>query len=266
MTENKPKIWACLIYFNEEYYLPQALYALRHFVDGMILVDGAFEGYAEENYSTDRSNFIIREFTDDIDLHYDHKITFQRWTGNKFWKNEMEKRSYAINLVPEGDYFIIIDADELLLGDPTFFRKELYALSKKDEQTELVRNVGIVHHPADTGWFLMPRVYKKVEDMDYKGSHSNIFVGDTPVTWSYPHNNARVFRSIMIIHMNEFYPRRDKQIEKWNYQAKRESEEDIQKFKRDQLLKDITPERNDAIEKMLEAKKKTGVHFKVYNK
>ena len=176
----------------------------------------------------------------------------------------MDKRSYAIRKVPDGDYCIIIDADELLLGNPTFFRKELYNLSKKDEQTELVRNVGIVHHPADTGWFMMPRVYKKVPDMDYKGSHSNIFVGDKPVTWAYPYNNARVFRSIMIIHMNEFYPDQKKQIEKWNYQAKREQEEDITKFKQEQLLKDISPDRNDAIEKMLIAKKKTGVHFEVH--
>jgi len=268
----KPKLYAVMIYFNEEEYLKKNIWALD-FVDGIILVDGAFAGFDKEanekeyHWSTDNSDLWIESF---IETHPDIRIHWTQCGSNymvhqekKGWKNEIVKRDYSIQQVPDGDFFFIVDVDEKVICHPEILRAELYSPYLKEE--ELCRNIVIIHHPNDCGWFFFPRIYKKVPDMHYKASHSNVFVGDNPISWNPPYNSYRGFKSLIIIHESAFYEKKERKISKWNYIHRRTKEEDVKQWKRDKLIQDVTPDRKSVIDKLLQAKRNTGVQFILHN-
>ena len=277
-------IWAVMIYYNEEKYLLNNMIRVMPFVDRLILVDGAFQGYDKDCverksfWSYDWSNIVIQGAISDWHFHNTEDPKAIKWYTDipeiigyeagdmwnhhrrKGWKNEIEKRTFSIQQVPDGDYFFIIDADEILMGNPEYFREEVKRYDSKYKREDCtILNVGLIHYPDNTGWFIFPRIYKKIPNMYYDATHSNIFVDDKPVSWTAPYNNSEVLRSICMIHESAFYPDDEKQKMKWDYISKRQKEEDVNVWKRERLLKDVD---NGAMEELMKAKRKTGVRFK----
>ena len=231
-----------MVYYNEKFYLAQSLYALRHYVDGVILVDGVFEGFGDTLKSTDDSHYIIKDFMDNISLEIKHHFP------HTYWKNEPEKRQFAIDQVPEGDDFIIIDPDELILGDPKYFRKEL---SMYDD---LVMNTMIIDHVRPASWWLYPRVYHKTVPYEYKHLHNALAV-DGYFHWDKPVNKQRILKSIVLLHMSEFYIPPERLAQKHLYNLRKRDHVESIANTRIEVMKQDTRRARDAIKKMYEAKK-----------
>lgn len=96
---------ACVIAYNEEDLLPGCLDSLQGKVSRIVVVDGRYKDFpGEGGPSTDG--------TRDIALSYDNVSFIPSPDGA--WVNEITKRN-AYLVGNEGDWYFVIDADEVLL-------------------------------------------------------------------------------------------------------------------------------------------------------
>jgi len=114
------KVHAVVCLYNDRTFLASMLESLREHVDSIIIADGAYRLYYQtyrethpdaKPYSTDGSLEIIKSFPQLPPLH------MIDCPDGKPWLNQVVKRTALVEAVPDGDWFIIIDADEMLLGD-----------------------------------------------------------------------------------------------------------------------------------------------------
>jgi len=114
------KVHAVVALYNDRTFLASMLESIRDRVDSIIVADGAYQLYYRNyvrNYpdakpwSTDGSLEILSSFPDLPPIH------MIRCPNNKPWVNQCVKRTALVDAVPDGDWMIIIDADEMLLGN-----------------------------------------------------------------------------------------------------------------------------------------------------
>jgi hypothetical protein len=264
MVEVKPEIWALMQYYNEGFYLAQSLYQLRHFVDHIVLVDGAFAGFSDSPWSTDRSNAIIGQFRvlfPKVDVMWVNELSLNRIIKNKEkrrrlltkgWNMETEKRQWMLDQVPDNDYFMIADADEMLIGDPDYFRWEVKQLAKAEKK---VANQMVIHHPRYASWLLYPRVYHKRGAFEYKILHNALEIDNKGFHWDKSVNDQRIMESVAVIHLSEFYVDRERMWDKILYNMEvRDTKEDISKMKEYLLHKEALKQRK-IFKDMIAAKK-----------
>lgn len=114
------RLIACVQAYNEENMLKYSIPSIYNDVDEIILIDGAVEGWFPTIHSTDDTVEIAKSF--DVDK----KMTIVQI--DRYWQSLEELKHEFAKYVPNGDYFCIIDADELYTeGDLTRLRKLINA-------------------------------------------------------------------------------------------------------------------------------------------
>jgi hypothetical protein len=167
------KLYALINIYNDRTFLPACLESLKDNVDEIVVADGAydlyFKRYQEFNpdakpYSTDGSMAIIQNFTGLPKTTYIYPQTGREST----WQNQVVKRTALLNAVPDGNYFIVIDADEMLMGDVQESLERFYD-SGCVVASQPLYNPGTHMERVIPQWH--PRIFKKLPGMHYKGTH-----------------------------------------------------------------------------------------------
>ena len=144
-------IWGVVSAYNEERMLPGCLESMREQVDRLVVVDGAYEHFPHQVWwSTDRTHAIALAFG-------------ARWIGAlaRPWADEIEKRNrYLIG--NEGDWYVMLDADERLRGTLPELESGLYYALQ------------IVNYGGHTVWPL--RIFQQRGQTFYRGAHHAIWV------------------------------------------------------------------------------------------
>jgi len=100
------RIIAILSVYNEEELLPECLKSLEGKVDYTIIIDGAYIGFDGDNtHSTDKTVEIIHEWMN-------HNWNSELFTTERPWRNAGEKYQVAFDRGRDGDWFMIVDADD----------------------------------------------------------------------------------------------------------------------------------------------------------
>jgi len=194
-------IHALLNTYNDRMFLGAMLESLIDNVDHIIVADGAYRLYYEhflqfdpdaKPYSNDGSLEMIKHFRGLPEV---TMIT----NDGELWENQIVKRTRLIEAVPDGDEFLIIDADEMLSGDFQEGVEDWY-------DSGCVCCSFPLYHPGTEvervtpHWH--PRLFKKLPGMHYRGTHwhlrdkyGRIIEEKYPVHWT---------GVMQIIHMKPF--------------------------------------------------------------
>jgi hypothetical protein len=167
------KLHAVLNIYNDRTFLPSCLESLKDTVDNIIIADGAYQLYFDRYRefvpdaaptSTDGSLEIIQHFKGLPETHFIHNPLGR----DRAWQNQTVKRTALIEVVPVNDWFIIIDADEMVMGD---FQESMEAVYDSGciLASQPLYNPGTHMERVIPQWH--PRVFKKLEGMHYKGTH-----------------------------------------------------------------------------------------------
>lgn len=167
------------------------LESIREHVDNIIIADGAYALYYRnylERYpdakpwSTDGSLEIIKSFPD---LPHVHMIDCP---NGEPWVNQVVKRTTLVEAVPDDEWMIIIDADEMLLGN---IDAGMYEIAKSGcvVAGAPYYNPGLIRAGVKMRWH--PWIYLKQEGMHYFmahwllcDKHKRIIEEVYPVTWT----------------------------------------------------------------------------------
>jgi len=165
------KVHALVNLYNDRMFLVPMLESIRQRVDSIIVADGAYELYYKEHlnfnpdakpWSTDGS---LELFKCVPDL---PALQFIPCPSGKPWSDQCTKRNALLHAVPNDDWLIVIDADEMIVGDLETGLKNLHDSGCIVGHTPLY-NVGLGMARLYPAWHA--RVYQKFEDMHYYGTH-----------------------------------------------------------------------------------------------
>jgi hypothetical protein len=152
-------------------FLGACLESLIDNVDGIIVADGAYHRYYEhykafdpqaQPWSTDGTIEIIENFTGKP------STRIIRQPEGELWENQIKKRTALVEAVPDGDSFIIIDADEMVAGDFQEAVEQWYDSGCVCSSTPIY-SPGTHFERVTPRWH--PRLFEKMEGMHYRGTH-----------------------------------------------------------------------------------------------
>ena len=192
----RPKIWACISVYNNEYYLRSTLVSIKYLCDGVIIVDGKYTTYPGTSHnSTDGTLEIIRSFRYHWNDFFDEGIHFIPTPGLG-WKTQVEKRNAYLEKVPVGDWVFVIDADEILLNRN--WKDTVQELEPLYDQGRALIKI--------TNYSDRFRLFVKKEGMKYEGYHWNILDPKTgknvnDLVDASMHLYGKPMKSLELIHM-----------------------------------------------------------------
>lgn len=161
--------------YNDYSTLGLAVNSLKDHVDTIIVADGAYQRYYEtykqfekdaKPWSTDGSLDILNVIPD-----VRTKLKVIECPDGEPWENQCVKRTALLNAVPEGDWFIIIDSDEMVYGDVPD------ALRHIKSSGCIAGSMPMYTPGLDAGQFWPswhPRVFLKLDGMNYSRKHWNL--------------------------------------------------------------------------------------------
>lgn len=167
------KLHALINLYNDIDFLSSCLQSLKNNVDYIKVADGAYDLYYKrfkefnpdaKPFSTDGSMQLIENFAGLPPVTF----LFSPQGREATWQNQVVKRTALLDAVPDGDYFIIIDADERLSGDVQESLEKFYD-SGCVVMSQPLYNPGTHMERVIPQWH--PRVFKKLPGMHYKGTH-----------------------------------------------------------------------------------------------
>ena len=165
------KIHALLNLYNDRMFLVSMLESVRDHVDSIIVADGAYALYYKEHlnfdadakpWSTDGSLELLK-IIDDLP-----QIQMLNCPNGEPWSDQCAKRTALLDAVPIDDWFIIIDADEMLVGDVEKGMDKIVKSGCIAAHAPLY-NVGLDEARLYPAWHA--RIYQKFEGMHYFGTH-----------------------------------------------------------------------------------------------
>jgi hypothetical protein len=119
---SKPfKIHVLICTYNDHVLLPLALDSIRDVADSIIIADGAYTKYLEhflrfdksvKPWSTDGTLEMLKILQKDLP-----PIKLIETPNGKTWANQTAKRTALLEAVPDKDWFLILDSDEMFYGD-----------------------------------------------------------------------------------------------------------------------------------------------------
>jgi hypothetical protein len=194
----------CLInVYNDYSTLPLAINSVSEIVDDVIVADGAYQLYFEnflktnpnaKPWSTDGSLDILKSIPSIKD-----RLKIIEAPDGKPWLNQCVKRTALLDAVPQGDWFIILDADEMLYGDPDV------GLNHIMKSGCLAGSMPLYNPGLDVGGFWPywhPRVFCKLNGMHYSRKHWNLRDEEHRVVEnSYP---VKWVDSMVLVHLKTF--------------------------------------------------------------
>ncbi len=164
ISSDGPRIVACISFYNDLDLLPGCIESLSG-MDEIILVDGAYADFPHEvPWSTDGSLEWIKELQKS-----DSRIRLLEC--ERAWADEAEKRS-AYFLGQEGDWYLVIDADERLEsdGEDTIRDLKLYLAAYPLDYLML----DIISVPATPVIERYGRIFRHLPGLRYEITHSNL--------------------------------------------------------------------------------------------
>jgi hypothetical protein len=185
------KVHAVLNLYNDRAFLGACLESLQENVDSIIIADGAYELYLEKYrvyhpeakpWTTDGSLEIIKAFKDLP------PVKIIECPNHKAWLNQCVKRTALVDAVPNGDWFIIIDADIMLVGNVPEGMFEILSSGCVVAGTPYY-NAGLDTSALRNFWH--PWIYQKQEGMHYdlthwylKDKYERIMENTYPIYWT----------------------------------------------------------------------------------
>ena len=178
--------------YNDVQFLSCALESLKDNVDGVVIADGAYKAYVAEYrrfvpdaqpWSTDGSVDVVKALRGLPDL------TFLR-VPEGGWLNQVVKMNAMIDAVPVGEWFIDVNADEMLVG------KIQEGFEEIEGSGCIVGRVPLVNLGCDIDrlhQFWHPRVWKKERGLGlhFAGTHwqardyaGRLIESDYPIWWT----------------------------------------------------------------------------------
>jgi hypothetical protein len=167
----KEKVHAVLNLYNDRAFLSACLESVKDNVDSIIVADGAYALYFDQYkhyhpnaqpWTTDGSLEIIKALKDLP------PVKIIECPDGKPWLNQCIKRTALIDAVPPGDWFIIIDADNMLIGNVGEGLYEIQTSGCVVGGTPYY-NPGLTAASLRTYWH--PWIYQKSEGMHYDMTH-----------------------------------------------------------------------------------------------
>lgn len=155
--------------YNDCQFVSACIESIKTHVDEIIVADGAYELYYRQYkqsfpdakpWSTDGSIEIIKALSGLPSL------TFLRC--KKPWTNQVVKRTALVDAVPDGEWFLQIDADEMLVGKVDEGFKEIM------ESGCIAGRVPLVNLGCDIErlhYFWHPRIWRKESGMHFALTH-----------------------------------------------------------------------------------------------
>lgn len=152
------KLWACICFYRDGVkLLERCLNSLyENGVDEIITVDGKYKEFSgKEDFSS------LKE-----------RQTAMIWMGHYVgapiggWSSQMEKRNASIKPVPNGDYFLVIDADEELTTpiDKSKLTLDAYSVQMYERENGRINK----QYPSN-------RIFKKYSDLEYRNRHCALY-------------------------------------------------------------------------------------------
>lgn len=178
--------------YNDYSTLTLAIHSVKDIVDSIIVADGAYKLYYDnyikhhkdaKPWSTDGSFEIL----DALRVHVP-PIKMIMCPDGRPWMNQCVKRTALIDAVPEGDWFIVLDADEMLYGDQQYGLQEIQSSGCLAGAMPFY-NPGLDASTMFPYWH--PRIFLKLDGMHYARKHWLLQDGEKrvietcyPVKWT----------------------------------------------------------------------------------
>ena len=213
-----PRIVACISFYNDLDFLPGCLETLD-WVDEIFLVDGAYADFPHEApWSTDGSVEWIKERRKS-----DPRIRLIEC--ERPWESEAEKRS-AYFIGKEGDWYLIIDSDERVVGLEPDFDLELRKYLERYPLDHAVVEVETKPHIVALERYI--RLVRHQPGLRYEATHFNIVADDKMVTVdSYYEGTISIYLGFKIVHIlkDRSLSRREDKLEYYKRMLIREVDE-----------------------------------------
>lgn len=142
----------CIFYDDGPALLERALSSLKKVTDKILTIDGAYEEFPHEDFrSKEETLKVALAFSD------------ESIRATRPWKNEVEKRNAYLKLKSNKDYYIMLDADEEILGDkPKNLKQPTYRIKLETKD-------GNIWTPC-----FYNRLFRHHKGMAYKDHHNNL--------------------------------------------------------------------------------------------
>lgn len=163
-------MYAIIKIYNDVQFISACIESIKRHVEGIIVADGAYQLYYEqykeyfpqaETWSTDGSMKVIEALTGLPDL------TILR-VPKRGWVNQVVKMNALIKAVPRNNWFIDVNADEMLVGNVTKGFESVEAsgcIAGRVPLANLGCDIDRLH------FFWHPRLWKKVKGIHFEGTH-----------------------------------------------------------------------------------------------
>lgn len=189
---------ALICVYNASETITECIEALSKFVDHIIIFDGLWLGF--EGKSINSNDGTLEKIIKWVSLHPTFNMTYMQATK---LLHQYEIRTILLNEVPEGDWFLIVDSDEIYEA-PDDLSKTLYFSSDRGYR---VFHYDVLHPRGYAKALDQPRIFRKTKGMKYSSNHrfleddnGTIFYGDIPVLLNviFCHNgNNKAMRPFM---------------------------------------------------------------------
>jgi glycosyltransferase involved in cell wall biosynthesis len=170
-----PKLWACLSIFQEADVIDETLRAANHWAEGFVVLDGAYKNFPEagDGPSTDETLRIVERFRDSIAANRPFIIE------SKLWEDQVAKRNRYLELVPDDDWVMIVDADFRIIFYGNGY--EEYKTNLTEQKWQAFQGRVIMRTPLgillDYHWG-NPFLFRKLPGLHYKFNHYSIYDAD----------------------------------------------------------------------------------------
>jgi glycosyltransferase involved in cell wall biosynthesis len=158
----------------------KCLSALKGRVDKILLIDGAYKDFSHVNpYSGKDTLDVAKEYADIL-----IEVT-------EPWEGEIVKRNEYLKYVPDGDYILMLDADEVLEGElPKELTKNEYSFIEKHS----------IYHEQ------VIQLFKKRPGMKYDQKHAWLFLDGNIINHMDYNKTSELILTATIRHLNHERP------------------------------------------------------------
>ncbi len=177
------KLHALVAAYNCQETIYDCLRALSTFCDRIVILEGKWVGYPYEGLeSTDGTRREIERFI--FDLPYNTTLDFKYMIADREY-HQFEARTILVNEVPVGDWFIIMDSDEIVTCHPRDTHYTLDSFLKEGAK-------GLSAYGFDENDRLqgqgrridLPRLFIKTKGMHYSKNHRYLDDSNGPIIYN----------------------------------------------------------------------------------
>lgn len=162
--------------WNNDETIFDCLTALDNFVDRLVICEGKWIGYEGNVRSTDNTLQEILKFIKSAK----HEVTYMMLPEPK---HQYEVRNMMLNCVPNNDWFLIMDSDEIMERYP--IPEKVKQLLNNDKKGYTVYTYDETQGDIVSGHRMdLPKILKKVEGLAYTKNHRYMEVNGQPLIYN----------------------------------------------------------------------------------